>query len=243
MSSYIIQQSGTGPGTKYGTEALVDSLRGSTRCSVSPIDYSDSNGNLLGHYAAVLRTGNLAATMAANAPLVSMRWTSTTSVAVIESIRWSMELITQVTTEVAGFPDAEAIIARNFTVVDSGGTATTPVKMRSAMGNSAVGDLRVSTTAALTAGTRTLDGVGFAFGTWPIKTSLASVTATYAANAIVEVGVQTPTLDLYKWDRLGGHPPVLAANEGLILRQSSAGPATGTYNYIFTLEWAEVALF
>jgi hypothetical protein len=237
--SFIRIGSGTGPGSKFGTEALVDSLRGSQRSSISPLDYSDLNGNLLGYYTAVLRTGNLAATIAANAPHASMRWSSTSSVAVILAVRASVEMVTAAATAVAGFPDAEAIIARAFTVADTTGTATTPTKMRANMAASAVADLRVATTAALTAGTRTLDSVGFGFGCGEL---LHNVSATGVA-VLITAGNNVPAFDVYKWDRLGGHPPVLTANEGVVLRQSSAGCAAGTYNYIWTLEWAELAQF
>lgn len=231
--------SGTGAGSKFGTEAIIDAQRGSLRTTTGPLDYSDASGNILGYYSAVLRTGSLAATVAANAPLASFRWSSTSAVAVILSIRWSMQQVTASATAVTGYPDAEAIFARAFTVADTTGTATTPSKMRTTMSTSAVADLRVCTTAALTAGTRTLDSVGFAFGYGEL---LHNVSATGTA-VLVTAGNGVATTDLYKWDRLGSHPPVLQANEGIVLRQPSAGPAAGTYQYIFTLEWAELATF
>src|SRR6185436_250346 len=240
MSSLVRIGSGTGNGSKIGTEAVIDGQRGSQRTSISPLDYTDMGGNVYGFYSAVLRTGSLAATMAANSPLVSFRWTSTTTVALILAIRWAHQHVTATATAVTGFPDAEAIIARSFSVADTGGTATVPSKMRSTMANSAVGDFRVATTAQLSAGTRTLDSVGFAFASAPVKVS-PDIGATAATG--IAAGVGTAMQDVYKWDRLGGHPPVLQANEGLILRQSSAGPAAGTYQFIFALERAELAGF
>jgi len=222
------------------TEAVIDAQRGSQRMSISPLDYTDMSGNVFGYYSAVMRTGNMAATVAANAPLASFRWTSSAAVALILSIRWAQQQVTATATAVAGFPDAEAIIARSFTASDTTGTAVVPSKMRTTMAASIIGDLRVATTAALSAGTRTLDSVGFAFASAALKVS-PDIGATAATG--VAVGNGTLTQDLYKWDRLGGHPPVLQANEGIILRQSSAGPAAGTYNFIFTIEWAELAMF
>lgn len=232
-----VVRSGVGLGSKLGTENVIDALRGAQRVSLSPYDHSDLSGNLLGFYSANFITGNIAATLAAASPLVSMRWSSTSSYAVILGIRAGIEIVTAVTA--ATIMDLEAIIARSFTVADTTGTATTPSKMRGSMATSAFADLRVATTATLTAGTRTLDSVGFAFANFPI---LQNTNATGTA-VLLAVGNGAPMQDLYRANHNGGHPVVLAANEGLVIRNSTASAATGTWKQIVTVEWAELAYF
>lgn len=223
-------------GVLPGAEAAVDYLRGSSRVSVSPIDTRDLQGNLLGHYRTVLITG-ATASIGAGGLLFSCRWSGPLPpVAVITRIQAQWEVLTAVT--VATPMDIEAIRYTAYTVADTGGTATTPIKMRSAFNASAFADYRVATTTALAAGTRTLDAVGFAYGAWPTLTGTNSVGTAVALPA----GAAGQLQDVFKWE-IGGHPLVLGVNEGFALRQSVAGTTTGTVRWTFIVEHVEVAGF
>lgn len=191
----------------------------------------------LGHYSATLITGATTG-MAANAPIASFRWTDTgqssTSpnlaiprVAVILNIDAGAVITTAFT---AGQSvDIEAIVARAFTASDSGGTQiTAPSRARANMQPSLVGDLRVATTGGLTAGTRTLDGSGFACAT------------IYTQNA---AGCGDMQQSIYAVEATGVHPIVLTTNEGIILRVPTAQGAAGVVKYYLTITWAEVPLF
>lgn len=94
------------------------------------------------------------------------------------------------------------------------------------------GDMRIATTAALGAGTKTLD--------------------TYSAAAIAAPGPITASLNgqiipsgTTLWQSEigdGEYPLVLAQNEGLSIR-SVAVPATGTWTMAVDIQWAEVAAY
>ena len=233
---------GNPKGIAPGTELIVDPESGAARATLRPLDHT-SPYVTLGHYRANLITGTTVS-LAANSPIGSLRWGDGSRFLVLVRIEASVEVPAAIT--VATPVDLEAIIARGFTGSDSAGTAIalTTVNQRNRSGNmnaSLVTDLRVATTGQLTAGTRTLDGVGFGFAAWEM---LQAPTLGATANTAVAVasGDSTPRV-LYKWDALGQYPIVLGQNEGIILRNSTAGPVTGGIRYAITLEWAEVVQF
>lgn len=195
-------------------------------------------GQLLGHYRATLITG-LTTGMAANAPIASFRWTDANvaptaptlaymrpRIALLLGIDAGAVVTTAFTTGQS--TDIEAIIARSFTASDSGGSAiTVPSKLRSTFGASLVGDLRVAGAAALTPGTRTLDGTGFACAT------------IYNQNS---AGSGDTQQSIYSLSREGQYPITLATNEGFILRVPTAQGAVGVVKYFATIEWIEVSV-
>ena len=95
------------------------------------------------------------------------------------------------------------------------------------MAPSLIGDLRVATTAALTAGTRTLDGAGFACAT------------IYTQNA---AGCGDTQQSVYACEAAGLHPIVFAKNEGFIVRVPSAQGANGVVKYYIAISWCEIPL-
>lgn len=201
--------------------------------------YDAVNGTLLGHYRATLMTG-LTTGMAANAPIGSLRWTdagvalsATDPLKVYQKPKGFLLLGIDVgavvtTAFTAGQSvDIEAVIARGFTVADSGGTAVVPSKNRVTFGASLVGDLRVAGAAALTPGTRTLDGSGF-------------VAATIYTQNTAGCGETYP--NIYALSRDGQYPIVLTTNEGIIFRVPTAQGAAGVVKYYISVEWVEVSL-
>jgi len=207
-----------------GTVAEVDGTTfRAIRVTTRPVDYG-----ALGIYSLSLQTGVMAAGLAANAEIFQFRWTDATRLCAI----WDIECDgagNAGTAFAAGVTKFEAVIARGWTVDGSGGTAATlttnNAKLRTSMGTTLVGAIRMSSTAALTAGTKTLDTQG-------IGGCVQSVPAT--------AGASVPAQRLFRAD-IGSMPLVLAANEGFIVRATV--PATGTWTSGITVRWAEVAAY
>jgi hypothetical protein len=103
-----------------------------------------------------------------------------------------------------------------------------------AMGTSLVNDSGISTTAALGAGTKTLDA-----------TNMGAIAAGIGTGAITTTPNLTFLTDtkLFDADGQGQHPLILATNEGFVIRIGNAFPATMTWHFAVNVVWAEVAAF
>jgi hypothetical protein len=199
--------------------------------SVKPLEYH----TLGGAYRKSLLSGTMAAALAANSEIAHFRWASATKFAVIRLIQLDgMNVATGFT---AGVGLISLTIAQNWTADGSGGTTATMTanngKMRTNMAPSELattsgGALRCATTAALTAGTK-------------------SVLADYMSEAQVQLpataNIQAlPTYVLLGDDTArGAQPLVLAQNEGWLVR--AAVPITGTWNFGITTAWTEVVSY
>ncbi len=202
---------------------------------ILPLSYT-SGGVVLGHFKVAQVSGAIAATLAAASPLASFRWTDSSRLAVVTRVRLGYIVASTVTT---GVPmDFSLTFARSFTVDFSSNNTqanlATKLKtgaLRTSMGSgsgSLLGTLgpQVCTTAAMTGQTQTLDN------------DFLSVLAT--PNVATTAGTGAGMQDLYSWNLQGGHPIALAANEGLLVRNITAGPASGTFKIYVEWEWAEV---
>jgi hypothetical protein len=191
-----------------------------------------------GHYSVAVDTGAVAAGMASNGQLLQFRWTDTTHLAVITEI--SVTGMRATTAFAVGAIDLKATVARAYTVDGSGGTALEfggdsnidNAALRTNMGDSLVGDLRVATTAALTAGTASLEAndIGHitthSSGGWSAATPIIG-------------SIYLPTTTLFKADfNDGSYPLVLAQDEGFVVR--AVVPATGVWNLGMLVKWTEV---
>lgn len=185
-----------------------------------PIDYGTG-----GCFQLTSKSGTMAAGLAANSPIYSFRWTSSSLLAVLRRIRisaWSLG-----TGFTAGLATVDLFRASSWSAADTGGTTdtiTTPNgKLRSSMAAISISAIRRSSTATLTAGTRTLDAQA-------LDTLVAAVTT--ATN--------TPFINrALLFEKTGAeHPLVLAQNEGFVIQASV--PATGTWSFAITPEWDEV---
>jgi hypothetical protein len=185
----------------------------------------------LGCYELVATSGAIAATLAAGSTLFSLRWTDATRFCLIKRIRASAVVVSAITTAVVF--DLAVSIARSYTASDSGGTTLTPLnannKMRTSMGNSLMGSMSMATTAALTVGTRTVD-------TLPVG-RFQGLTGTTIGTQIFGTGGPMALLDR---SVPGLHPILLAQNEGIVVTNPLAGPATGTFTILIEIEWEEV---
>jgi len=239
----IRMESGTGPGSKIGTEAIVDSLRGAQRFSNSPLDYSDPSGNLLGFYRATAITG-ASVSISAGGILAYLRWSDASRYMALMRIQASVSISGAITA--ATVVDLGAYVSRGASASGSGGNAVAVTgnnnKSRASMGSSLVADFRVGTTGALTRPTSaTADANPFAATALPLQV-MTNATGTVAT---LGVGAGVTVQDLYKWDVNGSHPIILSpgAGESIELQEITAGPTTGSLKWYLTFEWAELAAF
>ena len=138
----------------------------------------------------------------------------------------------------AGVPvQIDLVKSTGWTVAGTLGTAISPaalLKRRTSMGSSLVasGDMRIATTAALGAGTKTLETY-----------ALSSIAAAGPITASLNGGIVAPGTILWQAEVGDGeHPLVLAQNEGFSIR-SVAVPATGTWTAAVNIDWAEVTAY
>lgn len=196
-----------------------------------PTDYG-----ALGQYCYGGFTGILPAALAANSEIFQFRWTQGSNLAVIRKIRISAAVST--TFFAAGVPiQIDLVKSTSWTVAGTGGTGLTPaglLKRRTSMGNTllATGDCRIATTAALGAGTKTLETM-----------SLSSLNAAAPITGSLNGTIIAPGTILWQAEIGDGeHPLVLGQNEGFSIR-SVAVPATGTWQASVTVDWAECAAY
>jgi hypothetical protein len=179
-----------------------------------------------GSYAACGITGTMAAALAANAPVFAVRNSSATITVLIRKVSVAMQSLG--TGFTAGNGTFKMIAARSFSASDTGGGAVTLTtnngKRRTNFATSALAQMQVSTTATLTAGTRTLDAT-------PLSVISYGVSAT--ANATM-----LPTTNIWQPDFASEWPLVLVQNEGFEIQATV--PATGTWQGVFCAEWIEV---
>lgn len=203
----------------------------SLRIEPRPVDAAG-----LGSYSFGGLTGIIPAALAANSEIFQFRWADATRYALIRKIKISAAVTT--TFFAAGVPvQIDLIKSTGWTVAGTGGTGVTPaalLKKRTSMGNTlvATGDLRIATTAALGAGTKTLEGA-----------SLSAIVAPGPITASLNGLIIAPGTVLWENEMGDGvYPLILAQNEGISIR-SVAVPATGTWTAAIEIQWAEVTAY
>jgi hypothetical protein len=199
-------------------EAATKALRATLRSE----DYG-----ALGVYSLGGVSGIMAAGLAANAPIFSLRWTQASNLMLIKRVTLSAAGDTVAFT--AGAAKFDLLVARSYSATDTGGTSILPTgnqnKMRaSTMGTTLLADARQSATATLTAGTRTLD-------TNPIGSVCLQALAIAGSKMLDPFAIFD--------QRPGEYPLVLAQNEGLVLQTTV--PATGTWKFAIKIDWTEIS--
>lgn len=201
-----------------------DQLGAATAANSLPITTGPA---LLGSYGMGANSGTMAAGLAANAPVFSFRY-GAANLAIVRKIIIEADNIT--TAFVAGAAKFDLIMARSFSASDTGGTAGTLTtnngKLRTSFATTGVSDLRISSTATLTAGTRTLDAQPIASVEFAVPTSID-------ADLL-------PTTNLFLAE-FGQSPIVLAQNEGFVIQATV--PGTGTWVFSARVIWDEVSAF
>lgn len=178
-----------------------------------------------GRYSLGIATGSYAG-LAIGSEVFQMRWTDVHFMMLIWRVSVSVAASAAAT---AGEVDRQLVISRNWTVSGSGGNAVTQFpRLRSAFPNSLVADCRITSNAALGAGTKTRDdnGVGIASGT-------SGTTA----------GIVIPKVPLF--DATSGtntHPLIIGANEGISILMPTAEPAGATLMTYVDVDWSEVPI-
>lgn len=197
------------------------------RTTLKPIDIGS-----LGSYTLASTNGSsvMAAGLAAASPIFAFRYPGA-SLALVRRVMFSAG--NGVTAFTAGFFRFDCLVARSYSVSDTGGTDITPSgnvnKNRTSHASSGVTGTRcvaISATATLTAGTRTTDAV-------PIGT-IAGGVPNVAGSAMV---AKTALFDAPP----GTWPLVLATNEGFVIQATV--PATGVWEFGVDVSWDEVASY
>jgi hypothetical protein len=200
--------------------------------------------DLRGSYRLVASTGavtTIAARTASAGHLFAFRWSPsslTTYNAYIRRIAARFILTTAYGT--AQETGCDLMVARSYsashtgaTAIDLGSTVTNTNKFATAQNTSLMGvagRARIADTGALTAGTHTFDAN-------PI-----GVLSGWSAAIGAAVPVETSGTDIFGnlWDaRDNGHPLVLAADEGFVIRNLILMGATGVGRWDFLVEWDE----
>jgi hypothetical protein len=210
-------------GAVSGIGVDVESASNAMRVTQRPIDIGS-----LGSYSILASSGTMAAGLAAASPVFAFRFADASKFALIRRVR--LDMVSLGTGFAAGVALFDLIIARSWSASDTGGTAVSMAsnngKRKTAFGTSLVTDMRISSTATLTAGTRTLDANALAALRFGVST---------AANA-------TQLLPTDIWLKPPSDWPVVFTNgEGFVIRATV--PATGTWQFDVTVDWDEVAAY
>lgn len=189
-----------------------------------------------GAYRLSMQSGTMAVSLGANSEIFQFRYvTAASRVCLVHGV--SISAGPNVAASTAVLAAFRMTIARAWTVIGSGGTRATMTtnnqKVRTSHATSEVSDIGISTTAALTAGTKVFDSqdIGsFAFG---IGTGAITVGA----------GLQWCYKTNLMGDFVGGlaWPVVLANQEGFVVRiGANAFPAGATWTFGIDVAWSEV---
>jgi hypothetical protein len=209
-----------------GTVAEVDGTAyRAMRATLRPID-----PGALGAYRIAQLSGTMAAGLAANSEILHFRWSDATRLCVVTSVIFD-GLSGSATAFAAGFGKIDMLVARSWTADGSGGSAATitgnNAKQRTSMGSTLLGASRIASTAALGAGTKTLD-----------TQAVGQYSAAFGTGTSVQ---WVPQFDLFHVDPGGESPLVFAQNEGFVVRATV--PATGTWQFGVTVAWTEVTAY
>lgn len=185
--------------------------------------------NTLGAYRQSLFTGSVGAGLAANSEIAQFRYTGA-SLAMVKRIQ--MDTVCATTAFAAGAISFRLLTATGWSADGSGGSVlTTPLALDSRMAVP-VASLRVATTTALGAGTKTLQGV-------TTNQQGIGINLGFTAPATPAVGVQMPAADLFNAASIYQEPAILQNNQGLVV--VATVPATGVWITGFTIEWTEIS--
>lgn len=222
----------TGFGPCGDIETQVDPTHNAARVSSRPIEHT-IGAVPGGHYAIATQTGLMAAGIASLAQVFQVRWADPTRLFILKKFVVQASTCTGFAATALGAP-LELIIGHGSTANGSGGTALAPTsisnKMRSSMGTTAFntsGELRIATTAALTAAT---------------GQALEAAAVAACAGADNRTLVSTPQMCLFDQTSNGSHPLILQPGDTLALRTNSPA-GTGTWTAWVTMEWLEAAAY
>ncbi len=196
-----------------------------------------------GHYRTTVTSGILAAALAAGAVVFSFRWTDAAKLCKISKVKARFLPLTPFTAAtLTDHTSFDLFFGTTFTASHTGGTGLTLTgrnqKMRTSMATTVMGDIRISTTAALAGGTITLD-------TQPLAASLRKGNRVNPAAATEETIIDSNAgnLEFIADQALGEHPIILAQNEGIVIRNRTVWPAAGTGQLQVEIVWSELGVY
>lgn len=189
-----------------------------------------------GGYRLSMQSGTMAVSLGANSEIFQFRYvTAASRVCLVHGI--SISAGPNVAASTAVLAAFRATIARGWTVAGTGGTRATLTgnnqKLRTTHTTSEVNDAGISTTGALTAGTKTLDShdigcVSFAIGT-------GAITVAPALVWVPKTNLMGDFIGSLAW------PITLANQEGFVIRTgANAFPAGATWTFGVDVAWSEV---
>jgi hypothetical protein len=212
----------------------VDDVHFAQRVSQRPM-HLGANGAA---FKMAVNSGIMAAGLAANSEIFQMRWTHATFKMLLRRLDISAWRASA-TAFAAGQLVFRATHARSWS---ADGGAGTPIVMSTANTNKKRTDfnlskfsdtgIRRSDTAALTAGTKTLDTNDFG-----VVGGFTGATAP-AAGVDVAPALIDPRCVLYQRESGDEYPVLYETNEGFAIRATV--PATGTWHFGINIEWAEL---
>ena len=225
-----------------GVSAAVAGVGAEAQKGIHVIVKPDDVG-ALGQYMFHGVTGSVAAGAAALSEIVQIRYTGANVILIYDVV---LESFVATTAFAAGSYLFDVIKSINFTVDGTGGGTQVPEKLRTSFA-APTATVRLATTAALGAGTKTL-------ATQPLRAIRGNVsTGVAVAGGETEIGVMTSAAisvgypgaaPLYPSPAApdqNAHPIVLVANEGLSIRATV--PATGVWIASFSVRMAEVTAY
>lgn len=191
-----------------------------------------------GAFRASLPSGTMAAAIAANSEIFQFRYvTGASRFCLVHGI--SISAGANVAATAAAITSLRATVARGWTAAGSGGTRFNLTgnnqKLDTRHTTSEVSDIGISTTAALTAGTKTLDAQDI--GSVALGIMTGAITTVVVANLC-------PKTNLI--GEFGGglaYPLVLSNQEGFVIRTGIIFPAGMTWNFTVDVAWSEVQSF
>ncbi len=208
---------------------------GSTQLGIEPKHFSarvaqrPAELGARGSYIAAFYTGVLPAALGANSEIFQFRFVHASFQALLRRVQVAAALST--TAFVAGVPATmEMRMARTWTGQGTVGTGITwgtndgKKKTSHATTVLAAGDVRIATTAALGAGTKTLDGTPCGQTLWQPGT---------VSNAFL------PPTTIWERNNSDAYPVNLLNQEGFVIRSVEV-PGTGTWKAGIFMEWDEI---
>jgi len=191
-----------------------------------------------GYFRLGATSGTMAAALGANSEIFQFRYvTAASRIALVYKVSITAGL--NVAASAAALIAFRLTAARSWTAAGSGGTRLNLTgdfcQLRTSMATSEVNDAGICTTAALTAGTKTLD-----------TTDMGAISQGVGTGAIT-VSADLPLISPYALldaDGEGQHPLVLANQEGFVIRTgANAFPAAMTWSFSVNVLWGEVPAF
>jgi len=210
------------------TAAEVEANTKAMRAVLRPDDVGS-----LGMYRVALVSGTMAAALAAASPIVQFRNGNVSNLILPRLIEFSAG--NTATAFTAGICSFTLFRATSWSASGTGGTLSLPGaqnKLRTSFGSSLMtagnnSDIRVSSTATLTAGTKTNDTVPLG----SVQSSIPAVAGTPLTPGKVKL------LEQRGWE----YPLTFAQNEGFEIQATV--PATGTWTFECTIYWEELAAY